>query len=94
MDNKFQVNTHKIRELLELMQKSPEIRNLQLQCQEIGNGKRKQISNKVIDDAFDATGIIVKSLSDSSDEGIELQKFCVKYLFSEILRTRNVEITD
>lgn len=63
MDN--QISPQKIKELLEFAEKSPQVINLRQQCQEIGEGKRKMISQKVIDDAFDAFGIIVKELCES-----------------------------
>ena len=57
-------------------------------------GKRKEISKKDIDDAFDAFGIIVKNISDTLEEELKLQKFSAKYIFSEIVNNRNVEIKD
>lgn len=88
-----QINPQKIKELLEFVEKSPQVINLRQQCHEIGEGKRKMISQKVIDDAFDAFGIIVKNLSDTLEEELELQKFSAKYLFSEIVISRNVNIS-
>lgn len=92
MNNMKQIKLIKIKEVLEFAQKSPEIVKLRQQCQEIVEGKRKEISKKDIDDAFDAFGIIVKKLSDTLEEELELQKFCAKYLFSEIVKSRNIEI--
>lgn len=92
MDN--QIGPQKIQELLEFAEKSPQVINLRQQCQEIGEGKRKMISQKVIDDAFDTFGIIVKKLSESPEEVQKLQKFCAKYLFYEIVRSHGVEISD
>lgn len=89
-----QIIPQKIQELLEFAEKSPQVINLRQQCQEIGEGKRKMISQKVIDDAFDAFGIFVKELSDSPEEVQKLQKFCAKYLFYEIVRSHGVEISD
>lgn len=89
-----QIIPQKIQELLEFAEKSPQVINLRQQCREIGEGKRKMISQKVIDEAFDAFGIFVKELSDSPEEVLELQKFIAKYLFSEIVRNQNVDITD
>lgn len=88
------IDPQKIKELLEFAEKSPQVINLRQQCQEIGEGKRKMISQKVIDDAFDAFGIIVKELSESPEEVQKLQKFCAKYLFYEIVRSHGVEIGD
>ena len=92
MDN--QISPQKIKELLEFAEKAPQIINLRQQCKEIGEGKRKMISQKVIDDAFDAFGIFVKELSDSPEEVQKLQKFCAKFLFCEIVRSHGVEIGD
>ena len=89
-----QIKLIKIKEVLEFAQKSPEIVKLRQQCQEIMEGKRKEISKKDIDDAFDAFGIIVKKLSDTLEEELELQKFSAKYIFSEIVKNRNVKIKD
>lgn len=88
------IDSQKIKELLEFAEKSPQVINLRQQCQEIGDGKRKMISQKVIEDAFDAFGIIVKELSESPEEVQKLQKFCAKYLFYEIARSHGVEIGD
>lgn len=88
------IDPQKIKELLEFAEKSPSGINLRQQCQEIGEGKRKMISQKVIDDAFDAFGIFVKELSDSPEEVQKLQKFCAKYLFYEIVRSHGVKISD
>lgn len=87
-----QINLKKIKEVIEFAHKSPEIVKLKRQCQEIVEGKRKEISKKDIDDAFDAFGILVKKLSETPEEEFELQKFCAKYLFSEIVKSRNIEI--
>ena len=94
MKTENQISPQKIKELLEFVEKSPQIINLRQQCQEIGEGKRKMISQKVIDDAFDAFGIFVKGLSESPEEVQKLQKFCTKYLFYEIVRSHGVEISD
>lgn len=89
-----QIKQEKIKAVLELAHKSPEIIKLRQQCKEIGEGKRKMISQKVIDDAFDAFGIFVKELSESPEEVQKLQKICTKYLFYEIVRSHGVEISD
>lgn len=92
MNHMKQIKQEKIKEVLEVVDKSPEIVKLKQQCQEIVDGKRKEISKNDIDDAFDAFGIIVKKLSETPEEEFELQKFCAKYLFSEIVKSRNIEI--
>lgn len=94
MNTDNQINPQKIKELLVFAEKSPQVINLRQRCQEIGEGKRKMISPKVIDDAFDAFGIFVKKLSDSPEEVQKLQKFWTKFLFCEIVRSHGVEIGD
>lgn len=94
MEEKPQIDSQKVKEILEFAQKSPKIVELQQQCQEIGERKRKKISEKVIDNAFDAFGIIVKELSDTSEEEQELQKFCAKYVFCCMVQSSGIEITD
>lgn len=89
-----QIDLHKFKSLLEFANKSAEIVKLRQQCQEIIEVKRSTISKKVIDDAFDAFGIIVKNLSKTPEEELELQKFCAKYLFSGVVKSRKIEITD
>lgn len=87
-----QMKLGKIKEVIKFVDKSPEIVKLRQQCQEIVEGKRKEISKNDIDDAFDAFGVIVKKLPETPEEEFELQKFCEKYLFSEIVKSRNIEI--
>jgi len=94
MNHMKHIKLKKIKEVLEFAHKSPEIIKLRQQCQEIMEGKRKEISKKDIDDAFDAFGIIVKNISDTLEEELKLQKFSAKYIFSEIVKNRNVEIKD
>lgn len=89
-----QIDIYKVKSLIEFAHKSSEIVKLRQQCQEIIDVKRRAISKKVIDDAFDAFGIIVKNLSNTPEEELELQKFCAKYLFSEIIKSQKIEIKD
>lgn len=94
MNHMKKIKLEKVKVVLEFAHKSPEIVKLRQQCQEIVEGKRKEISNNDIDDAFDACGIIVKKLSETPEEVLELQKFSAKYIFSETVRNQNVDITD
>lgn len=87
------ITTQKVKDFIEYAKKSSEILNLRQQCREIRNHERNKISKKVIDDAFDAFGIIVKTLSTTPKEELELQKLCTKYFLSEFIRTQGVEIT-
>ena len=88
------IDLRKGKSLLEFTHKSPEIVKLRQQCQEIVEGKRRVIPKKVIDDAYDAFGIIVKNLSETPEEELELQKLSAKYLFSQIIKSLNIEIKD
>ena len=92
MNHMKQIQLEKIKKNLEFAHKSPEIVKLRQQCQEIVEGKRKEISKKDIDDAFDAFGIIVKKLSETPEEELELQKFSAKYLFSEIIKVEILKL--
>lgn len=84
MKTKNQISPQKIKELLEFTEKSPQVTNLRQQCQEIGEGKRKMISQKVIDDAFDAFGIFVKELSESPEEVQKLQNSAPNFSFVKL----------
>lgn len=92
MDN--QISLQKIKDLLELSQKLPEIVRLQTQCQEIMRRERNEISEKVINDAFDAFGIIVKEISHTPEEELKLQKLCFKSFFCDIVRGHGAKIGD
>lgn len=82
-----------IKECVELVKKYPEILKLQYQCREIRGGKRYMISQKVIDDAFDAFEIIVKKFSSDPEERLKLQKFLAKDFLCEFIRSANIKIT-
>lgn len=92
MDN--QISLHRVKELLDFACKSPQIVKLRQQCQEIVEGNRKRISQKVIDDAFDAFGIFVKGLSGCPEEVQKLQRISTQYLFHDIIRRHGADITD
>ena len=82
----------KIKEVIDFAHKSPQINKLKQQCLEIREGQRKTIYKKVIDDAFDAFGVIVKEISNDEDERIELQKQVSKDLMCDIIRMDNITI--
>lgn len=82
----------KIKEVIDFANKSPQINELKQQCLEIREGQRKKLSNKIIDDAFDAFGVIVKEISNDADEIIELQKHVSKDLICDIIRMNNITI--
>ena len=92
--NKLDFNNKTVKELLELARRSPEIINFQLQCEEIRVGKRKQISQHTIDDAFDAFGIIVKNLASTPDEENELYKYFWKNWLCGNLKSHDINITE
>lgn len=90
------MNDNKLLELakqvIELAEKTPQIINLKKQCQEIESGQRSEISNKIIDDAFDAFDIIVKKLDSSDEDRLSLQKHISKCYFCKLLRKFNITI--
>lgn len=84
----------KLKKILEFAEKSPQVRELHRQCLDIRNGRSTTISQKVIDDAFDAFGIIVKEVSNDPDEQLELQKHAVKHYMCHIIRSDGYTIVD
>ena len=82
----------KIKEVIDFAHKSPQINKMKQQCLEIREGRRKKISSKIIDDAFDAYGVIVKEISNDAEERIELQKQVSKDLMCDIIRLNNITI--
>ena len=87
-------NIELIKQVIDLAYKTPDIIKLNNQCEEIGVGKRKQISQKIIDDAFDAFGIIVKNLASTPDEENELYKYFWKHWFCGNLKSHDINITE
>lgn len=87
-----QVIAAKIKEVMDLADKSPQIMKLKQQCLEIRAGQRRSISKKVIDDAFDVFGAIIKEISNDADERIELQKQISKDFVCSIIRMNNIDI--
>ena len=87
-----QESAAKIKEVIDFANKSPHINELKQKCLEIRDGQRKTISKKIIDDAFDAFGVIVKEISNDADERIELQKQVSKDLMCDIIRMNNITI--
>lgn len=87
-------NIELIKKVIDLVHKTPEIINLKNQCEEISVGKRKQISQHTIDDAFDAFGIIVKAVALTPDEENELYKYFWKYWLCGNLKSRDINITE
>lgn len=88
------MDTTKINELMEFVQKSPAIQNLESNLSAIRNGNCHTVPQKVIDDAFDAFGIIVKEMTDDPEEIVELQKLATKYWLCSAIVANNIAITD
>ncbi len=87
-----QVIAAKIKEVMDLADKSPQIIRFKQQCLEIRAGQSRSISQKVIDDAFDAFGEIIKQASNDADERIELQKQIFKDFVCDTIRRDNIAI--
>ncbi len=87
-----QVIAAKIKEVMDLADKSLQIIQFKQQCWEVRTGQRKAISKKVIDDAFDAFGDIIKEISNDADERIELQKLIFKDFVCSIIHMDNIDI--
>lgn len=88
------INADKIKELFDLAQKSPAIIKFDKIMSEIKSGIRSSISQRIIDDAFDAFGIIVEKISQDPKEVVELQKIATKFVLCEILNANNIAITN
>lgn len=87
-------NIEWIKQVIDLVHKTTEIIKLKNQCEEISVGKRKQISQHTIDDAFDAFGIIVKDVASTPDEENELYKYFWKYWLCGNLKSHDINITE
>lgn len=94
MEHNTPIDPEKLKDLLELVNKSPEVIRLKQECDEINEGKRDEISKRVIDDAFDAFEIIVKNISEDEDAIVKLQKFFSKHLFCFLLNCKNITVKD
>ena len=81
-----------VKQVLELVEKTPEICKLQEQLQEIAKGQRKEISASVINDAFDAMEIIVREISDTPDNISKVQKLTCRELAYRMILNQNVYI--
>ena len=94
MEHNTPIDPEKLKDLLELINKSPEVIRLKQECDDINEGKRDEISKRVIDDSFDAFEIIVKNISEDEDAIVKLQKFFSKHLFCFLLNSKNITIKD
>lgn len=77
-------------QVIELAEKTPQLMKLQEQCQEIAHGQRKEISKKVIDDAFDVIEILIKEACDTPDNISHVQKLVFRDIAYQILLNQDV----
>lgn len=82
--------SEKIEAIFEFAAKYPKIIKLQNECDEIKAGKRNQLNQQTIDDAFDAFEKIVEELSKTEKESQELYKLSVKQWFCNFLVSQGV----
>ena len=94
MEHNTPIDPEKLKDLLELVNKSPEVLRLIQELDEINNGERHEISQKIIDDAFDAFEIIVKNITKDEDDITKLRKLFFKFLFCWLLNSKNITIKD
>ena len=94
MDPNFPLNHKQVRDLLKFANKSPELLRLKQECDDINKGKRHEISQKVVDDAFDAVEIIIKNVTDDKETILKLQKLIFKYVFYLPFICKKITIED
>ena len=94
MNQNTLIAAEKLKDLLELANKSPQVLKLKQECDGINNGELYEISQKIIDDAFDTFETIVKNIT--KDEGVitKMQKLFFKHLFCWLLNSKNITIKD
>lgn len=85
--------SEQIKDIFDLAAKCPNIIKLQNECNEIKTGKRIQLNQQTIDDAFDAFEKIVEELSKTEKESQELYKLSVKQWFCNFLVNHGVTIS-
>lgn len=88
------INADKVKELFDLAQKSPAIIKFDNIMSEIKSGIRSSISQRIIDDAFDAFGIIVKKYLKTLGKLLSCNKIATKFVLCEILNANNIAITN
>ena len=92
MEHNTPIDSEKLKDLLELVNKYPEVLRLIQELDEINNGERHEISQRIIDNAFDAFEIIVKNITKDEDDITKLQKLGFKHLFCWLLNSKNITI--
>ena len=90
MEHNTPIDPEKLKDLLELVNKYPEVLRLIQELDEINNGERHEISQKILDNAFDAFEIIVKNITKDEDDITKLQKLFFKHLFCWLLNSINI----
>lgn len=78
--------------VIELAEKASQFVKLKVQCQEIADGRRKAISKKVIDDAFDVMEILIKDACKTPDDISMVQKFVYRNIAYEMFIANNIQI--
>lgn len=78
--------------VIEIVEKTPQLNKMQEQCQEIAQGQRKEISKKVIDDAFDVMEILIKEICNTPDDISKVQKFVFRDIAYRMILNQNVYI--
>ncbi len=78
--------------VIELAEETPQFVKLTAQCREIANGQRKEISKKVIDDAFDVMEILIKDACKTPDDISKVQKFVYRSIAYETFSANNIRI--
>lgn len=76
--------------VLELADKTPQLIKLQVLCREIAQGQRKDISKKVIDDAFDIIEIFIKEACDTPDDISHVQKLAFRNIAYQMFLNQNI----
>lgn len=80
------------KQVIELAEKKPQLIKLKAQCQEIASGRRKAISKKVIDDAFDVMEILIKEACKTPDDISKVQKLVYRSIAYEMFIANNIQI--
>jgi len=80
------------KQVIELAEKTPQLIKLKAHCQEIANGRRKVISKKVIDDAFDVMETLIKDVCKTPDNILKVQKLVYRSIAYEMFIANNIQI--
>ena len=94
MEHNTPIDPEKLKDLFELVNKSPQVLKLKQECDEINKGERHEISQKIIEDAFDAFETIINEITKDEYDITKLQKLFFKHLFCWLLNSKNITIKD